>query len=134
MKLVGRFLHVWTRGPEDGDRIKALLKGWYCEQTERVFGHRLQLCLEHCPSLRLAREPRVTILRMPKRWGSCAKAGNILLNLELIKVLVHCIDYVIVHELRHLQINNHSAAFYRLLGRCMPNWERRKRRLDGLAV
>ena len=71
---------------------------------------------------------------MSQRWGSCTKAGNILLNLDLVKVPIHSIDYVLVHELCHLQIHNHSPAFYRLLSRCMPDWERRKLRIDSLCL
>ena len=134
VKLIGRFLHVWCKDREDQSRIKSLVDGWYREHAERILDHRLRVCLEQCPSLRLSQEPRVTIRKMTHRWGSCTKAGNVLLNTHLVKVPVHCIDYVIVHELCHLQIHNHSPAFYRLLSRCMPDWERRKRRLEGLEV
>lgn len=130
VKLVGRFLHVSARNREDRERIKTLVERWYRDHAEHVFGHRLQVCLEQCPSLKRVHEPCVTIRKMPKRWGSCTKTGSILLNLELVKVPVHCVDYVIVHELCHLQIHNHSPAFYRLLSRCMPDWENRKKRLD----
>ncbi len=130
VKLIGRFLHVWSSNREDCDRIKSLVHRWYREHAERVLGHRLRVCLEQSPSLKLPHEPRVTIRRMTHRWGSCTKAGNVLLNVELVKVPVHCVDYVIVHELCHLHIHNHSPAFYRLLSRCLPDWERRKRRLE----
>lgn len=133
VKLVGRFLHVWTSDRNDSARVKWLLERWYRQRAEHVFRRRLILCLEQCPSLKRLREPPLTIRRMTHRWGSCTKAGSVLLNADLVKVPVHCIDYVIVHELCHLQIHNHSPAFYQLLGRCMPDWERRKRRLEEYA-
>ena len=48
---------------------------------------------------------------------------------ELIKLPLGCIDYVVMHELVHLKIPNHGAAFWRLLARCMPDWEHWKDRL-----
>ncbi len=134
VKLIGPFLHVWSADRDDHERIKALVDRWYREHAERVLEHRLQVCLEQRPSLRPTRRPRVTLRRMTHRWGSCTKAGNILLNTNLVKVPVHCIDYVIVHELCHLHIRNHSPGFYRLLSRCMPDWQKRKQRLEGFEV
>lgn len=134
VKLVGRFLHVWTKDRDDRNRIGMLVERWYRDHAERVLAQRLRTYLESTPTLKHAREPCMMIRRMTHRWGSCTKAGNILLNLDLIKAPVHCVDYVIVHELCHLQIHNHSPAFYRLLTRCMPDWERRKRRLEAVLV
>ena len=134
VKLIGRFLHVWASDRTCPEHIKGLLERWYREHAEHFFRHRLLVCLEQCPSLRLAHEPNLMIRRLTHRWGSCTKAGNVLLNCDLIKVPIHCVDYVIVHELCHLHIHNHSPAFYRLLNRCMPEWERRKRRLEGYGV
>jgi predicted metal-dependent hydrolase len=130
VKLIGKFLHVWSRDREDREQVKSLVDRWYHEHAERLLAHRLKVCLEQCPSLKLPHGPKVAIRAMTRRWGSCSKAGTILLNVNLVKVPIHCIDYVIVHELCHRHLHNHSPGFYRLLGRCMPDWERRKHRLE----
>jgi predicted metal-dependent hydrolase len=134
VKLTGRFLHVWVGDRANCGRIHALVDEWYRGHASRVFQQRLLLCLDRCPSLKLSSIPRLTIRKMRHRWGSCTKSGNILLNLELVKTPIHCVDYVLVHELCHLQVHNHSPAYYRLLSRCMPDWERRKARLEAFEI
>jgi predicted metal-dependent hydrolase len=134
VKLVGKFMHVWTKDREDQNRVRNLLEGWYRSHAERTFGQRLATCLEQSRSLRLDANPRVTIRRMTRRWGSCTKTGNVILNLNLVKAPVHCVDYVIIHELCHLQVHSHGPSFYRLLARCMPDWASRKARLNTLDI
>jgi predicted metal-dependent hydrolase len=134
VKLIGRYLHVRTSNCETEERVQNLLENWYRIHAQRLFANRLQGCLEASRSLRLATPVNMIIRKMKKRWGSCTPAGNILLNLDLVKVPVHCIDYVIVHELCHLKAHNHGKEFYRLLVRCMPDWETRKKRLESIVL
>jgi predicted metal-dependent hydrolase len=53
------------------------------------------------------------------------------LNAQLVCVPVHCIDYVILHELCHLVHHDHSKAFRGLLMRLQPDWAARKAVLEG---
>jgi predicted metal-dependent hydrolase len=134
VKLIGRFLHIHTSRREEGGQVGRLLEGWYRTHAKRVFAQRLESCLESARSLGLETVPNLVIRKMAKRWGSCTRAGNVLLNLDLVKVPVHCIDYVIIHELCHLKVHNHGPEFYRLLARRLPDWEARKKRLEAVVV
>lgn len=134
VKLIGRFLHARHAVKTDKEAIKDLVASWYHDHAVQFFDARLAKCLEGAKSLGLQQPPKLTVRSMTRRWGSCTKVGNISLNVDLVKTPIHCIDYVIVHELRHLKIHNHSPAFYRLLSQCMPDWKERKERLDAFRL
>lgn len=129
VKLVGRYLHVFTSDPRSTERTKRLVDTWYREHAAAAFRRRLGICLETAKNLAIE-EPETIVRKMKTRWGSCTRSGNLVLNTDLVKAPLDCIDYVIVHELCHLKVRLHSPAFYRLLTRCMPDWERRKERLE----
>lgn len=76
------------------------------------------------------RAPEKEVRAMEKRWGSCTPSRRVLLNPELIHAAPYSIDYVVVHELCHLKHPYHSDAFYDLLERVLPDWRRRKERLE----
>lgn len=131
VKLIGRYLWVWTTVPGDAVRVKELVDRWYRSHAELAFARCLDRCLIAAKSLGVEIS-HIETRFMRRRWGSCSKSGRILLNVELVKAPVHCIEYVIMHELCHLRVHDHSERFYRLLGRHMPDWQRRKDRLDSL--
>lgn len=75
--------------------------------------------------------PEIKIRNMKSIWGSCTTTGRtIRLNLQLMKADEGCIEQVILHELLHFRYPNHSASFYTMLDRLMPDWKARKERLD----
>lgn len=133
VKLVGRFFNVYVPNPNRPQTIAMAMDAWYHAHADRLLHDRLNRCLGAAASLRLV-DVHLRIRPMKRRWGSCSKAGTITLNLDLVKAPLHCIDYVIMHELCHLRVHDHSPGFFRLLGRCMPDWERRKERLDSVVL
>ena len=134
VKLIGRFFFVWVKDRHDPRAIQNHLDAWYRDHAERLFTTRLRIAVGSTKALAIKSCPKLLIRRMERRWGSCTKAGNILLNVNLIKAPIHCVDYVIMHELCHLKVHNHGDEFYRLLMRCMPDWKARKRRLESVEI
>jgi predicted metal-dependent hydrolase len=128
----GKFSVSLQRESDDkAAKVKALLDKWYQDKAKAVFHDRLNELLpkttwvEGVPSFR--------VMSMKKQWGSCSTKGNLMLNPHLVKANKECIDYVILHELCHISVHNHSEKFWRLLTQVMPNWKDVKAKLDGMA-
>lgn len=65
---------------------------------------------------------KIKISNAKTRWGSCSHKGNIYINWTLIMAPEDILDYVIIHELVHLEIPNHSKAFWNRLEIIYPNF------------
>jgi predicted metal-dependent hydrolase len=65
------------------------------------------------------------------RWGSCGRNSILRFNWRLFQLPVRLVDYVIVHEMVHLQVPLHTAEFWRVLDRVLPDWRERKTELGG---
>ncbi len=104
-----------------------LLYAWYREELKKLV-----------PSLLEKWQPIVgkktsdwSIRKMKTKWGSCnIEARRILLNLELAKKPLECLEYILVHELVHLHERNHNDQFKELLDKLLPNWETSRRILN----
>jgi len=69
------------------------------------------------------RVPQLGIKRMKTRWGTCNhREGRVWLNLELVRRPPACLEYVVVHELAHLIVPNHSRSFWAVVDRHLPDW------------
>ncbi len=71
----------------------------------------------------------VSIREQKTRWGSCSHKNNISLNLKLVLLPKELIDYVMLHELVHTQIHNHSKKFWAELDRYTGNGKVMAKRL-----
>jgi len=57
----------------------------------------------------------ISVKKMKTRWGSCSSTGKLNFNIHLMRLPIHLIDYVILHELAHLKHHNHGAGFWKFL-------------------
>jgi hypothetical protein len=59
------------------------------------------------------------------RWGSCSSRGTLSFTYRLIMAPAEVVDYVVMHELVHTQIKNHSKIFWNKVGELMPDYRNR---------
>ena len=130
--LNGRFLHVLVPDRTNNRAIKAAVDRWYRKRAAEVFGRYFHKCVR-IASRHGVPTSELWVRTMQKRWGSCSSSKRVTLNLKLVEAPVHCIEYVIMHELCHLVRRNHSRRFYSLLTRCQPDWRKRKEVLDRIS-
>lgn len=130
VRLRGGYIEV-TVPARNPMAVREALNHWYRGRARLVFEERLEAMAS---SLRWIRTtPAMRLQTMKVQWGSCSPAGRLTLNPHLVKAPRECIDYVLLHELCHLKEHNHSQKFYRLLEQHLPQWRRKKERLDKLA-
>lgn len=72
---------------------------------------------------------RITIREQKTRWGSCSSVGNLNFNWKLVLMPMEVLDYVVVHELAHRKEMNHSARFWSIVQRELPDYSERKKLL-----
>lgn len=111
--------------------VKRRLHDWYKRRASTYLKKRLFEVQKTIPWV--IESPPLKLGDMRKQWGSCSPTGTINLNHWLIRAPRECIDYVIVHELCHLQEHNHSKRFYALLDKHFVDWRKVKGKLDGMS-
>ena len=129
IKLSKGFFLVTCRNNPNPITVKKLMDKWYLEKANKQFNVSMDRCWSKFSHLGLE-QPKISIKRMQKRWGSLSEKGTITLNTNLIKAPKDCIDYVVLHELCHLISHDHSPKFYKKLDSVIPGWEKIKHKLE----
>lgn len=109
------------------DKYDAYVREWYREQLKDDIA-RLLPKWEKITGLKAS---SWQTKYMTTRWGTCnSKTGKLWFNLQLAKKTPECLEYVILHELCHLEEKNHSDRFVALMDKYMPMWREVKATLN----
>jgi predicted metal-dependent hydrolase len=131
VKLKGRYIFVPHKNAE---KIASELYKWYFSKSENYFDSICENLFEPFRKKNF-KKPVIVIKRLKSRWGSYLPLKNkMTLNLELIKAPKECIEYIIMHELCHLKYSSHTNRFYTFLSRLMPDWKKRKNKLENFGL
>ncbi len=104
-------------------RAEASFTAWYRAQARALVEERVRrFAAQYGFSYR---QLRITSART--RWGSCSARGTLSFTWRLVMAPQECIDYVVVHELAHLRVANHSPAFWREVEAILPDYKDRRK-------
>ena len=99
-------------------QIRDAAQAWLMRQAKRIFQERLTL---YAPQLGV-QWTRMSLSNAATRWGSASADGAIRLNWRLVHYRMPVIDYVVVHELAHLRVMDHSPRFWETVERVVPDY------------
>lgn len=120
-------LHLFVRPGANAAQREAVLLNWYRQQLRE----RIPALLNRWQSRLGVQVSTWGIKKMKTKWGSCnSKERRIWVNLELAKKPERCLEYIVVHELAHLQYRHHDEKFTAILDRHLPDWQRTRRELN----
>lgn len=111
---------------ERDDAMRSELAGWYWERAEALISESVRRWL---PKFGRARAPTVIVRDQKRRWGSCSSDGVLRFNWRLAMLHPDLLDYVVVHELSHLAVMNHSPKFWAEVEMRLPNVRELRRRI-----
>ena len=77
---------------------------------------------------------KVAIRDMTKKWASCSTTGIMTFDVDLLTLPTDLQDYVIVHELLHIQVPNHGRLWKSLMRAHLGDFESQKERLDKITI
>ena len=125
------YVTLYVKDVQDADLKKRVLETWLRKKCKDEI---TAICKKVYPQVKKygVAFPEIQLREMVSRWGSCSpKKGFMTFNTALIAMPVSCIEYVVTHEFTHFLYPNHSKKFYQQLATFMPDWEERKKRLEG---
>jgi predicted metal-dependent hydrolase len=129
--LKGSRMVLQVRPKSNSRKRRETVENWYREQLRAElpallakWEQRMQVSVE-----------QVYVRRMKTRWGSCnPRKRTIRLNTALARKPRECLEYLVVHEMAHFLVPNHSSRFISLMDEFLPNWRIHRNQLNKLPV
>jgi predicted metal-dependent hydrolase len=122
VSMKGEVLDVAV-GSHDVETVRAALESWYRRQARIEVAPRLDAACARAGT----RYSRLSIRGQRTRWASCSSEGAMSFNWRLLLAPPEILDYVVEHEVAHLDVLDHSDRFWRLLGSRVPAYREHER-------
>ncbi len=124
-QLHGAHLFVHVTNSANERVVEQVVTQWYQHEAKNLFKERVA----HYAALMGVSPRTVKLSAASTQWGSCTARGSVRLNWQLVRMPLHLVDYVVVHELAHLVEMNHSAGFWRVVEDACPDYKKRRSEL-----
>jgi len=111
-------------------QIQHAVQAWLMQQARALFISRLDY---FAPQLQVQWR-QLSLSSATTRWGSASASGSIRLNWRLLHLRLAVIDYVVVHELSHLRVMDHSPRFWATVRTVLPDYAALRRQLKDEAL
>ena len=126
----GLSLHIGLAQDATAEQIRDSVQAWLMRQAKRLFAERLDHFAPHLG----VQWRKLSLSSAGTRWGSASADGAIRLNWRLIHFKQSVIDYVVVHELSHLRVMDHSPRFWDTVRAVVPDYAELRSQLKDEAV
>ena len=131
VKLKHDSIEMFVKPESSLEKRRSLLNEWYRERLKEIIP---AIIVKWEKTLKV-KVDEFGIKQMKTRWGTCnTKARRIWINLELAKKPIHCIEYIVVHEMVHLLERKHNERFIAIMDRYLPQWKQYKKELNRFPV
>lgn len=126
-----KILNISLKPNTTSDKALKIMDEFYREELKQI----VQKLIQKWEKILSVETNSWQIRKMTTKWGTCIpEKKRIILNLELAKKPIRCIEYVIVHELVHLFEKNHNKQFIAHMDKVLPNWRALKHELNSSPV
>jgi predicted metal-dependent hydrolase len=125
------YIDLFVRPDSTTEQRQTIINEWYRTELKKL----IQPIID-----KLEKQIGITVndwqvKQMKTKWGTCnIEKKRIWINLELAKKPIHCLEYIIVHEMIHLLERHHNDRFLTLMEKYMPQWKFYKEELNRLPV
>ena len=125
------FIHskfkIYTPKKIDQNLLLEAIESFYLKKAEEKL---TKLTQKYSDKMKLF--PKKLYFRKSKtKWASCSASNKITFNSEVMKLSTSLIEYVVVHELAHIQYKNHSKDFWNLVKKFMSDYQKKEKTLRG---
>ena len=124
-------IDMYIRPNTDTKKRQVILEDWYRRKLKEIVPEMIA---------KWEKKMRVEVVsfgikKMRTKWGTCnIEAKRIWLNLELAKKPVHCLQYILIHEMVHLLERRHNERFIAYMDKFLPQWRAYKEELNRFPI